>query len=42
MKKNYITPDARQIPCESELAFLIISGTIPGADWDDDDQEGGH
>ena len=31
MKKSYISPNARQIPLESELAFLIASGTIPGA-----------
>jgi hypothetical protein len=41
MRKSYIPPDARQIPFESELAFLIVSGTIPGADWDDDESGGG-
>jgi hypothetical protein len=41
MEKNYISPNARQIPFESELAFLIASGTIPGAEWDDDEPGGG-
>jgi hypothetical protein len=40
MRKSYIPPEAIQIPFESELAFVTVSGTIPGADWDDEESEG--